>query len=77
MDYVKITHPQCFSHVKPLNITREFFDLLSEFIYDGEGKVALPMFLQDFFAMLDKEDGCFDEEASLLLAYTLRESPQQ
>ena len=35
------THPLgYFSHVKPLNIMSDFFDLLSEFMYDGEGKVA-------------------------------------
>jgi len=63
--------------VKPLNIIREFFDLLFEFTYDGEGEVAWPVLLQDFFSMLNKEDGCSDEEDSLLLAYAFRESPQQ
>ena len=33
------------------------------------------MFPHDFLAMLDEEDGCFDEQASFLLAYTLHESP--
>ena len=54
---------------------RELFDLLSEFTYDSEGEVACPVFLQNFVAMLDKADEYSDEEASPLLAYTLRESP--
>ncbi len=68
MEFVILTPPRCFSHEKPLNITREFFELLSEFMYDCEGEVAWPMFLQDLFSMLDKEDECYDEEASLCLA---------
>ena len=55
----------------------EFFDLFSTYMYDGEGKVAWPVFLHDFLAMLDEEDGYYDEHASLLLAYTLCESPHR
>jgi len=75
MDFVTLTPPRCFLHVKPLNITREFFDIFFGFTYDGEGEVAWPMFLQELFSMLEKKDEFFDEEASLLLSYTLRESP--
>ena len=32
--------PWCFSHAEPLHITREFFDLLIEYIYDGKGEVV-------------------------------------
>ena len=56
MDSVTLTPPQFFSHAEPFNITREFFDLLSKFMYDGEGEVAQHFFLQDFFSMLDEED---------------------
>jgi len=65
MDTIKLIPPQCFSHAKPLDITREFADLLSKFTYDGEGKVAWLEYLEDFYA----------EEASVLIAYTLCESP--
>lgn len=74
MDFVTLIPPRCFSHVKHLNITRKFFDLLFEFTYDGEGEVAWLVFLHDFLAMLDEEVGCSDEQTSLLLAHTLRES---
>jgi len=46
-------------------------------MYDGEGELAWPVFLLDFLAMLDEEDGCSDKHASLLLAYTLHKSPHQ
>jgi len=35
------------------------------------------MFLHDFLAMFHEEDGCSNEQANLLLAYTLRKSPLQ
>jgi len=44
-------------------------------MYDGEGEVAWHAYLQDFFAILENADKYTDEEASLLLAYTLLESP--
>lgn len=47
-----------------------------DFTYDGEGEVAWPVYLQDFYEFLDDADDFSDEEASLLLAYTLCESPQ-
>jgi len=46
-------------------------------MFDGEGEVAWPVFLQKLFAMLDKEDGSSDEEDILLLAYTFHESTQR
>jgi len=46
-------------------------------MYDGEGELAWSVLLHDFLAILDEEDGCSDEQASLLLAYTLRESPHR
>lgn len=53
--------PWFFSHAEPVHIMRDFFYLLSKYMYDGEGEVAWPMFFHDFLAMLDKEDGCFYE----------------
>lgn len=35
------------------------------------------MFIHDFLAMLHEEDGCYDKYASLMIAYTLRESPHR
>lgn len=66
-----------FLHAKLVHITREFFDLLSRYTYDGEGKVAWPVFVHDFLAMLDEDDGCSNKHNSMLLAYTLHESPLQ
>ena len=74
MDHVTLIPLQCFSHVKPLNITREFSDLLFKFTYDGEGKVAWLEYLEDFYAFLNDADNFYVEEVSLLLSYTLRES---
>lgn len=48
-----------------------FFDLFLEFTYDGEGEVACPKYLQDFYAFLDDVDDFSNEEASLLLAHTV------
>lgn len=45
MDTIKVIPRQCFSHAEPLNITKEFADLFSEFSYDGEGEVAWPKYL--------------------------------
>ena len=60
-----------FLNQEDVTITREFFDHLSTYTYDGEGEVAWPEFLHDFLSMLHEEDGCSDEQANLLLAYTL------
>jgi len=35
------------------------------------------VFIHDFLAILDEEDGFFDKQASLVLAHALRESPQR
>ena len=56
---------------------REFSNLLSGFMSDGEGKVAWPKYLHAFLALLHEDDGCHDEQAHLLLAYTLYESPHR
>jgi len=44
-------------------------------MYDGDGKVAWPEHAPNFFSMIHEEDEFSNEHASLLLAYTLRESP--
>ena len=54
---------------------REFLDLLFEFTYDGEGEVAWLEHLYNFLFMIYEGDEFFDEQAGLLLVYTLRESP--
>ena len=54
---------------------REFFDLLSTYMYDGEGEVAWLEHLHNFISLIYEEDDFTDEQASLLLAFTLRESP--
>jgi len=66
---------RCFSNHEDVSITGEFFDLLSNFTYDGEGEVAWPEYLHDFISMLHEEDYFSDEQDSLMVAYTLRESP--
>ena len=75
MDSCTLLPPRCFSNAEFVTITREFFDLLPTYTYDGEGEVAWPKFLHEFLSMLHEEDGCFDKHASFLLAYTLREYP--
>ena len=57
-----------FSHSEYVTIMREFLDLLSTYMYDGESEVAWIEFLHDFVSMLHEEDGCSDKQASLLLA---------
>jgi len=56
MDSITLIPPWCLSHAEPLNITRDFFDLLSEITYDGEGKVAWPKYLEDFYIFLENAD---------------------
>jgi len=46
-------------------------------MYDGEGEVAWLEYLDAFLSMLHEEYGCSDEQANLLLAHTLRESPHR
>lgn len=52
------------------------FNLLSEFMYDGEDKVAWPEYLEDFSVFLENVNEFYAEEVSLLLSYTLRETLQ-
>lgn len=77
MESCTLLPPRYFLHAKSVTIAREFFDLLSTYTYDGEGEVAWPKFLHEFLAFLHEDDGCSDKQASLLLTYTLRESPHQ
>lgn len=44
-------------------------------MYNGEGEVACSEHLHKFLSMIHEEDEFSDEQAHLLLAYTLRESP--
>lgn len=76
MDSIRLIPPWCLSHAEPLNIMREFFDLLSKFIYDGEVKVASSEYLEDFYVFLENANEFYAEEVSLLLSYTLCESQQ-
>lgn len=75
MDSCTLLPPRCFSNHEDVTITRGFFDHLSTYTYDGEREVVWPEFLHGFLSMLHEEDGCSDEQANFLLAYTLRESP--
>ena len=74
MDSCTLLPPRCFLNHEDVTIMSEFFDHLSTYTYDGEGKVARHDYLHEFLSMLHEEDGCSDEQSSLLLAYTLRES---
>ena len=67
--------PRCFSNHEDVSISGKIFDLLSTHMYDGDGKVAWPEHAPNFFSMIHEEDEFSNEHASLLLAYTLRESP--
>jgi len=77
MDSCTLLPLQCFQNHEDVTIMREFFNHLSTCTYDGEGEVAWLEYLYDFISMIHEEDGCSDEQANLLLAYTLRESPLQ
>lgn len=54
---------------------REFDDLLSEFMYDGEGRVAWPKYLEDVYAFHEDANEFHAEEVSVLLSYTIYKSP--
>lgn len=73
MEYYTL-NPRCFSHVEPVHIMWEFFDLLSTYTYHSDGELIWLVFLHDFLTMIHMEDGCSDKHASLLLGCTLRES---
>jgi len=62
--------------VELLDIARDFFYLFSEFTYDGEGEVAWPEYLHNFFAFLEDADEFYEEEVNLLFSHTLHESSQ-
>ena len=51
------------------------FSVLSTYTYDGEGEAAWHEHLHNFLSMIHQEDEFSDEQVSLLLAYTLHESP--
>jgi len=55
----------------------EFYDLLSEFTYDGEGKVAWPEHLHEFLAFLEDAEEFDEVEVNVLLSITLHECPQR
>lgn len=63
-----------FPNREDVSISGKLFDLLSTHTYDGEGEVALPEHLYNFNFMIYEEDEFSDEQASLMLAYTLHES---
>lgn len=77
MDSFTIFRPRCFSNHEDVTIRREFFDLLSTYMYDVEGKIPQLEYLHGFISILQEEDGCSNKQVSMLLAYTLRESPLQ
>ena len=58
-----------------VSISGKIFNLFSTHRYDGEGEVAWPEHLHNFLSMIHEEDELSDEQVSLLLAYTLCESP--
>lgn len=75
MESCTLLPPRCFSNCEDVSMSGKLFDLLSTHTYDGEGKVALPKHLHNLPSMIHEEDEFSDEQASLLLAYTLRKSP--
>lgn len=64
-----------FSNCEDVSILGKIFYLLSTHTYDGEGEVAKPGHLHKFLSMIHEEDEFSDKQVSLLLAYTLCESP--
>jgi len=44
------------SKTHSFEVTKEFFDHLSELTYDAEGEVAWPKHLDDFLAFLGNEE---------------------
>ena len=54
MDSCTLLPPRCFSNHEYVTITREFFNLLSTYKYDGEGEVAWPEHLDDFHALMER-----------------------
>lgn len=77
MDSITLIPPWCLSHVKPLNITRAFFDILSEFTYDGEGEVSWSEYLAEFYVFLENANDFYAKEVRILLLYSLHESTQR
>ena len=67
--------PRCFLNREDVSISGKLFNLLSTHMYDFEGEVAWPKHLHKFVSMIHVEDEFSNEQASSMLAYTLRESP--
>jgi len=67
--------PRCFANREDVSISGKLFDLLSTHTYDGEGEVAWLEHLHNFLSMIYEEDEFTNKQASLLLVFTLRESP--
>lgn len=75
MDIIIVNPLHCLSNEPPFEIEREFFDELSELMYDGEGEVAWPKYLNDFHELMENVEGFNETEVCMLLAHTLREYP--
>ena len=75
MESCILVPPRCFSNHEDVSISGKLFDLLSTHTYDGEGEVAWLENLHNFLSMIHEEDEFSDEQADLLLAYILRNSP--
>ena len=67
--------PRFFSNSEDVSISRKLFNLLSTHTYDGEGEMAWPEYLHNFLSMINEEDEFTDEQANLMLAFTLHKSP--
>jgi len=75
MDIFIVNAPQCLSNGHPFEVKTEFFDDLSKLAYDGEGEVAWPEHLDDFYAFMENVEGFNEVEAYMLFAHTLCEYP--
>ena len=62
-------------NLEDVSILVKLFDLLFTHMYDGEGEVAWPKHLYNFLFMIYEEDEFTNKHVSLLLTYTLHESP--
>ena len=50
---------------------------MSQFTYDGEGEVDLPEYLEALYEFIEDAYEFDVEEVSVVLPYTLHESPRQ
>ena len=72
MEFVIVHPPKCLSNENVFHVEREFWDDLSQIMYDGEREVAWLEHLDDFHALMEDMEYFIETEVCLLLSHTLR-----